>query len=335
MIEQKEVFDKWQNANQKIAIARVVRTWRSSPRPAGSALLVNEAGEMMGSVSGGCVEKAVVAKALKVLDTGNPELVKYGVADEDAWEVGLSCGGALSVYISPFFEEQDWDIIQTCEKKNKGLVILTNLDETGDNIFIDPEVENGHSSSLNAQMKDLYLKNENAIIEDDGISYFCHVFPPLNQMVLIGSAHITVEMIELAKKFGFETIVIDPRDTFAKKTSYQVAPDQLLVNWPQEVLNDFNLDQRTYAVILSHDPKIDDEALKILLNSNVRYIGALGSKRTHAKRVERLKGYGFSEELIAKIHAPIGVPIQALLPKEIALSVMAEVINAKNLSVAE
>jgi xanthine dehydrogenase accessory factor len=149
-------------------------------------------------------------------------------------------------------------------------------------------------------------------------------------MILIGSAHITVEMVELAKKFGFETIVIDPRDTFAKKTSYDVAPDQLFVKWPQEVLNDLKLDYSTYAVILSHDPKIDDEALKILLKSDVRYIGALGSKRTHAKRVERLKGYGFSEEEIHTIHAPIGVPINALLPKEIALSVMAEVINTKN-----
>ncbi len=330
MIEQKDIFDKWQKANQKIALARVVRTWRSSPRPAGSALLVNEAGEMMGSVSGGCVEKAVVSKALKVLETGQPELVKYGVADEDAWEVGLSCGGALSVYIAPFFQDEDWDIIETCQKGNKGLVILTKLDEVGQNIFIDPEVENNHSLELNDAMKQLYVKNENGIIEDQGVTYFCHVFPPLNKMILIGSAHITVEMIELAKKFGFETIVIDPRDTFAKKTSYEVKPDQLMVKWPQEVLNDFTLDHSTYAVILSHDPKIDDEALKILLKSKVRYIGALGSKRTHAKRVARLQGYGFSEEEIAKIHAPIGVPINALLPKEIALSVMAEVINAKN-----
>ena len=138
------------------------------------------------------------------------------------------------------------------------------------------------------------------------------------------------KMIELAKKFGFEAIVIDPRDTFAKKTSYHVEPDALHVKWPQEILNDFKLDQSTYAVILSHDPKIDDEALKILLKSNVRYIGALGSKRTHAKRLARLQEYGFSEEDISKIHAPIGVPINALLPKEIALSIMAEVINAKN-----
>lgn len=330
MIEQKDIFDKWQKTNQKIAIARVVRTWKSSPRPAGSALLVNERGEMMGSVSGGCVEKAVISKALKVIDSGKSELVKYGVADEDAWEVGLSCGGALSVYISPFFQDDDWDIIETCKNNNQGLVILTKLDEEGQNLIIDPNIENSLSNKLNEDIRQFYIKNENGIIEDQGESYFCHVFPPLNQMILIGSAHITVEMIELAKKFGFETIVIDPRDTFANKTTYQVKPDRLIVKWPQEVLNEFILDHSTYAVILSHDPKIDDEALKILLKTNVRYIGALGSKKTHQKRVKRLLEYGFSHDDILKIHAPIGVPIRALLPKEIALSVMAEVINAKN-----
>ena len=330
MIEQKDIFDKWQKANQKMALARVVKTWRSSPRPAGSSLLVNEIGEMMGSVSGGCVEKSVVSKALQVISTGKPELVKYGVADKDAWEVGLSCGGALSVYISPFFSGGDWDIIKTCQKENKGLVVLTKLDEEGQNLFLYPEIENSLSRELNKAARQFYVKNENGIIEDQGVTYFCHAFPPLNKMILIGSVHITVEMIELAKKFGFETIVIDPRNTFTKKTTYEVKPDQLIAKWPQEVLNDFALDHSTYAVILSHDPKIDDEALKILLKSGVRYVGALGSKRTHAKRVARLQEYGFNEDDISKIHAPIGVPINALLPKEIALSVMAEVINAKN-----
>ena len=330
MLEYQHLISQSLNKGKPLAIARVVKTWRSSPRPAGSALLVNEDGEMMGSVSGGCVENAVVAKALKVLDTQTPELVEYGVANEEAWEVGLSCGGALSVYIEPFFNTQDWDIIQTFIRQNKGLIILTELNQNGRHFFIDPEMENAHSQEVNEQMKAYYQKGVHGLIEKDGVSYFCHVFPPRNQMILIGSAHITAEMIDLAKKFGFETIVIDPRDTFAKKTSYQEEPDQLHVKWPQEILSDFRLDHSTYAVILSHDPKIDDEALKILLDSKVRYIGALGSKKTHAKRVERLKSYGFKEEQINRIHAPVGLDIHALLPREIALSVMAEVISLKN-----
>lgn len=313
-----------------LAMARVVKTWRSSPRPVGSVLLVTEEGEMIGSVSGGCVEKSVVGKALKVLETQTPELVDYGVADEEAWEVGLSCGGALSVYIQPFFNREDWDIIRTFTSQNRGLIILTELKPQGIHYFIDPETKNAHSQEEYNQMQAYYQKGENGLIEKDGISYFCHVFPPPSRMLLIGSAHITAELIGLAKTFEFETIVIDPRDTFAKKTSYHEAPDQLHVKWPQEILHDVPLDRNTYAVILSHDPKIDDEALKILLNSNVRYIGALGSKKTHAKRLERLKGYGFEEAQMNRIHAPIGLDIHALLPREIALSVMAEVIGIKN-----
>ena len=330
MIEQKDIFDKWQKANLKVAIARVVRTWRSSPRPTGSALLVNENGEMIGSVSGGCVEKAVVSKALKVIESGQSELVKYGVADEDAWEVGLSCGGALTVFISPFFNRDDWNLIDGAINNNKGLIVLTKLNADAEHVIIDPNAANELNHHLSGAVHNAYLKAENELIDDEGISYFCQVFPPLNRMILIGSAHITVEMIDLAQKFGFETIVIDPRDTFATKTAYAKAPDQLHVKWPQEILKDFRLDHNSYAVILSHDPKIDDEALKILLPSSIRYIGALGSKKTHAKRVDRLKNYGFTDQEIEKIHAPIGVPIKALLPKEIALSVMAEVIKAKN-----
>lgn len=330
MISDKATFIEWQNKGQRIAMARVVETWRSSPRPAGSTLLVNELGEMIGSVSGGCVEKAVVAKSLKVLEANKPELVKYGVADDEAWEVGLSCGGALTVYVEPFFNEQDWDIINTCQKQNKGLIILTELNASGLHYFIDPEMENAHSQEVNEAMRSYFLKDQNGIIEKEGVTYFCHVFPPKKRMILIGSAHITAEMISLAHQYDFETIVIDPRDTFAKKTAYADQPSQMLVNWPQEVLHDIQLDHNSYVVILSHDPKIDDEALKILLKSQARYIGALGSKRTHAKRVERLKGYGFTEEEIAKIHAPIGLPINALLPKEIALSVMSEIIKVKN-----
>lgn len=329
----KEIYasiNKWKLENKPFAMARVIKTWRSSPRPAGSTLLVSNTGEMIGSVSGGCVENAVFAKALEVLESGKPETVTYGVADEDAWEVGLSCGGALSVHIAPFFNDADWGIIQTYKLQKKGLVVLTELKEGGLNLFIDPTIENKLSDDLNQALQDYYKRDLNGVIQADGIEYFCHVFAPKKQMLLIGSAHITSEMISLAEKFDFETIVIDPRDTFAKKTIYDVKPDQLHVKWPQEILPDLSLDRNMFAVILSHDPKIDDEALKILIDSEVSYIGALGSKRSHAKRVDRLKEYGFTEQQIDFIHAPIGIPINSLSPKEIALSVMAEVIKVKN-----
>ncbi|MBO3697374.1 XdhC family protein [Roseivirga sp. E12] len=314
--------------NTEFAMATVVKTWRSSPRQPGSCLIVTKDGDMIGSVSGGCVENAVVKKALKVLETGVSELVKFGVANEDAWEVGLSCGGEVWVHVSRFYPAALWVKLDESISTNQGLAIVTNLNTGDQSTFISSGTQPDGLMSLVAEE---YVKRNNTLIDYQGTNYFIHSFPPKNKMLLIGSAHITAELIDLAHTYGFETIVIDPRDTFAHKTDYRTAPDQLLVNWPQEVLGNYALDNETYAVILSHDPKIDDEALKILLPSKVRYIGALGSKKTHAKRVERLKDYGFSDEEIDRIHAPIGLHIGAMSAKEIALSVISEVVKIKNL----
>ncbi len=313
---------------REFAMATVVKTWRSSPRQPGSCLIVTKEGDMIGSVSGGCVENAVVTKALKVLETGKPELAKFGIANEDAWEVGLSCGGEVWVYISPFYPADLWTSLDQSIIDNQGIAVITNLSE-GSHTSYQPKDE--VSTELMKQVAEVYAKRNNTLINHEGADYFIHSFPPKNKMLLFGSAHITAELIDLAHTYDFETIVIDPRDTFAHKTDYKTAPDHLLVNWPQEVLGNYDLDNETYAVILSHDPKIDDEALKILLPSNIRYIGALGSKKTHAKRVERLKGYGFTGDQISRIHAPIGLHIGAMSAKEIALSVISEVVKVKNL----
>lgn len=314
--------------NREFAMAKVVKTWRSSPRQPGSCLIVTKEGDMIGSVSGGCVENAVVSKALKVLETGKAELAKFGIANEDAWEVGLSCGGEVWVHISRFYGADIWNALDQGVSANSGLAIISNLNSGAHHVF-DPKGDT--SNELDILAMNAYTKRNNELVTYEGADYFVHSFPPKNKMLLIGSAHITAELIDLAHTYDFETIVIDPRDTFAHKTDYKLAPDHLHVNWPQEVLGEYELDNETYAVILSHDPKIDDEALKILLPSSVRYIGALGSKKTHAKRVERLKGYGFSGDEIGRIHAPIGLHIGAMSAKEIALSVISEVIKEKNL----
>lgn len=331
MVDHIEQLEKWLKSDKKLAIARVVSTWRSSPRPAGSSLVVTEDGDMMGSVSGGCVEKAVVAKALKVMESGESALVSYGVADEDAWEVGLSCGGALSVFIQPFFEASLWNELQEASTNKEGRILLTRLDGSGENTVIDPDrVSTGLDGALQEESQKLYLARKNATIEAGEERYFQHSLAPKPKMLLIGSAHISSELTALAHLYGFETVLIDPRDTFARKTHFESKPGVVHVNWPQEVIPDMSLDRDTYVVILSHDPKIDDEALKLVLRSDVRYIGALGSRKTHAKRVGRLQGYGFTEEEIGKIKAPIGISINSHSAAEIALSIMAQVIQAKN-----
>lgn len=316
-------------------MARVVSTWRSSPRPVGSAMLVTDSGQMIGSVSGGCVENAVVKKALEVIQNGQPELVQFGIADDEAWEVGLSCGGALSVLITPFLEDDAWNKYNEFLKQQLNFFLLTPLsghantnpilidkidEELPDNPVLVQNIWNAFAEGL-----------PGAVVQSRvGDEYFVHFFRKKPLLLLIGSAHITSELLVLAHMYDFETVVIDPRDTFAKKTARSQGPGQLLVNWPQEVLNQFPLDKDTYAVILSHDPKIDDEALKILLNSEVKYVGALGSKKTHAKRVERLKSYGFDDQKISEIDAPIGIDIASQTPKEIALSVMGALIKSRN-----
>ena len=327
----KELVDK----EKPFAMARVIKTWRSSPRPVGSAMLVTDSGEMIGSVSGGCVENAVVKKALEVIQSGQSKVMDFGVADEEAWEVGLSCGGQISVLITPFMEDDAYVKFLRFLNNKKDFFILTRLEGPSHSnpVYMDRmDDELAGNPVLVQNIKAAFASGvSGAVVQSRvGDEYFAHFFRKKPLLILIGSAHITSELLALAHMYDFETVVIDPRDTFAKKTSRKEEPGQLLVNWPQEVLNDFTLDKDSYAVILSHDPKIDDEALNILLPSEVRYIGALGSKKTHAKRVERLKSYGFSDEPIASIDAPIGIDIGSQTPKEIALSVMGALIKAKN-----
>ena len=341
MIDIFSQINKWVEANKPFAIARVIKTWGSSPRPIGSALVVSETGEMLGSVSGGCVEGAVSKAVMKVLEVGAPVNLHFGVTDEEAWEVGLSCGGKIDVYVTPSMafsasteEQAIWKAIQSSIEDNTGGVLLNDLEQQqARNLFIKPDGKKYGSllgNDLELIAKRAFQERKNQIIEHNGKRYFAHVFPPKSRLLIIGAAHITVDLVNFANQFGFETIVIDPRGFFASNTQFDSPPSQLIKNWPQEVLNEMQMDAYTYAVVLSHDSKIDDPALHYLLKSEVAYIGALGSNRTHAKRVKRLEAAGFETAEIEKIHAPIGVNINAKSPKEIALSIISEIIQIKN-----
>lgn len=331
----------WITQNEPFTIARVIKTWGSSPRPIGSALLVNEKMEMQGSVSGGCVEGAVAKASLEVMKNKQSKLLSFGVADEEAWAVGLSCGGKVDVFVERFMalderreEQVVWQQLQTCLENNEACVLLTSLEESeGFHTLVLPNrttYGQNISHDLVVEAIRCYQERKNQVVEYEEARYFIQIFPRKSQMLIIGAAHITTYLVELAKIYDFETIVIDPRGFFAKGTQFSTPPDQILENYPEEVLGNYVLDAFTYAVILSHDPKIDDNALHILLKSDVGYIGALGSKRTHAKRMKRLEEAGFSEAEIASIHAPIGVDINAKSPAEIALSVMGEIIKEQN-----
>lgn len=341
MKELLDTINDWTNQQKPFAVATVIKTWGSSPRPVGSALLVSEDMEMAGSVSGGCVEGAVVKAALPLIALGTGQQLDFGVTDEEAWGVGLSCGGKIQIYAEKFVafdqrpaEQMVWQKLQENLNNNQPCVLLTRL-QAGESqhLLVMPD-RSALGQQLPAALIEegvrVYRERKNQIVENEGIHYFAQVFPRRSQLLIIGAAHITVDLVTLGKMYGFETVVIDPRGIFTNKTQFATAPDSIYEKYPAEVLPDYTLDAYTYAVVLSHDPKIDDNALHILLKSEVGYIGALGSRKTQAKRVARLEAAGFSTDEIGKIHSPVGIAIKAKTPKEIAMSIMAEIIMVQN-----
>lgn len=336
MNEYLQILKNWIKQSDTIALARVVKTWGSSPRPVGSVMLVNPEGKMAGSVSGGCVEGAVVKQAKRALGDKTSAKLDYGVSDEEAWSVGLSCGGSIQVFLQPttFSEGSVWSRLLANAQENQASTLISSL-EDGDstNTLLDEDGQvwgDELSEELLAEAKDAYAKRTHKTVTHHNKDYFIQIFPRRSLLLIIGAAHITVDLVALGNQFGFETVVIDPRGYFAENTTFIDLPSQLLQNYPSEVLNQFPLDAYTFCAILSHDPKIDDNALEILLPSEVGYIGALGSKKTHAKRTDRLLEKGIDQSLIDRIHAPIGVSINAKSAKEIALSIISQIIEVKN-----
>jgi xanthine dehydrogenase accessory factor len=338
MLELLSAIESFLDKDQKFAQATVIKTWGSAPRPIGSIMLICEDGTMAGSVSGGCVEGAIVKQAQEVLKTMQPKLLSFGVTDDEAWSVGLSCGGSIQVFVEPFIaftDAETWKILKVLLKENDGCILATQLNEVQHNTLL--LLPNGDIIGKNKEeiikspaLRAYNERNTQSFESETGEKWFLNVMPPKHKLIIIGAAHITVDLVHLAHFFGFDTTVIDPRGIFASKTDFPTPPDVLHIDWPIEILPTLTLDAYTYTVLLTHDPKIDDQALHILLKSEIAYIGCLGSKKTHEKRVRRLLDAGFSENEIGKIHAPIGVDINAKSAREIALSIISELIKNKN-----
>ena len=312
MDELKAALD-WHRSGKGAAIATVVETWGSAPRPVGSRLAVSGESEIEGSVSGGCVEGAVVVEALDALEDGQPRLLTYGVSDDEAFAVGLACGGTIRVLVEPVGraipEPMLADLHARAEAHDP--VAYTVNTETWDRRLAEPE-----------DYPDRFRADRSGFEE----STFVAVIPPPLRMAVIGGVHIAQALIPMARMAGFAPYLVDPRGAFASEERF---PDtDLSHDWPNEALEAWGIDARTAVVTLTHDPKIDDPALRVALRSDAFYVGSLGSKRTHGKRVDRLRAEGFTEEEIGRIHAPVGLDIGARSPAEIAVSVLAEVIGA-------
>ncbi len=334
----------WQTDGDRVALATVVRVVGSAPRPLGAKLIVSSSGRMAGSVSGGCVETTVYQEALDVLETGQPRLLHFGISDEEGWEVGLACGGEIDVWVEPLAPA-------LCAALRGGIeadqpcALAT---------VVEPEAARGGKALFAADGSLLYGVGLSSLpglaqaartaletgqagtvsLDDPAVELFVEPFLPPPTLIVIGGVHVAVPLVRFAKALGFWVVVADPRAHFARPERFPQA-DQILVEWPDEALAHLPLDANTYVTILTHDPKIDEPALSSLLGSSgeaapVRYVGAIGSRQTHAARFERLARLGVEAERLEGVYAPIGLDLGGRTPAEIALSIMAEIVAVKN-----
>jgi len=306
-----EIALDWHRQGRGAALATVIETWGSAPRQAGSQLAISGAGEIMGSVSGGCVEGAVVVEALEALADGQPRLLTFGVSDETAFNVGLACGGTIRVLVEPVGPAMPEALLAAvvAARAARRPIAYGVTPEGWTRRLLGPD---DHPARFRADRSGM---------EDTG--EFVALFNPPLKMLIVGAVHIAQALVPMARLAGYDPVVIDPREAFA---SAQRFPEtRLSHDWPDEALNAEGLDARTAVVTLTHDSKLDDPAILTALAAPVFYLGCLGSTRTHAKRLERLRAAGISDSQIARIHAPVGLDIGAQSPAEIAVAILAEI----------
>ena len=300
---------KYIDSGQQVAVAMVVDSKRSAPRPLGSRLLVTADGEMRGSVSGGCVESDVVLRAQEVLRTGTPALVPYGISDDDAFDVGLPCGGEIEVFIAPLDPDEVRRIADAIRNEER-LSVRTVLsgEQAGEKSY---EPGEAHSSA-----------------QRESAETFAEQFAPPPVMMIFGAVDTAQALCRIAKQVGFRTIVSDARTKFARPERLPDA-DRIVVGWPAMAYDEHAPDEATYIVVLTHDARFDEPALGPAIRSTAPYIGALGSRRAQDKRRERMLNAGYSDEELARVSGPLGLDIGAVTPAETAVSIMAEVLAVR------
>lgn len=331
--------DTWLAQGKRVVIATVIQTWYSSPRVTGARMAITADGQIAGSVSGGCVEGAVVEVAMQVLKTHIPQLVHFGVSDESAWEIGLSCGGSIDVFVCELHPDFYKILRQALDGQQPVAtvqVVRAPVGLLGEEIMV---YDDGHawislgseldqaiiSAALSALRKGQPQRVEIPVPRrGDSIEVFIDTFQPPYTLVMVGGVQITIALAEIARLLGYRTIVVDPRRIFGTVERFPYV-DRLIQSWPDEALAQVGLTSTTAVATLSHDPKLDDPALLAALPSTAFYVGALGSSRTQAKRRQRLLEGGLDESLMARLHTPIGLSIGAQNPEEIALAIMAQI----------
>ncbi len=312
----------WHRDGPGAALATVLRTWGSAPRPAGSLMAVSGAGDMAGSVSGGCVEGDVVLEALEALQAGAPRLLDYGVSDDDAIGLGLACGGSIRILVEPICdaalpEAQLGELVEAMRARRPiGRAVVPGR---GGGRLLQPasEATGGGAEEVIARR---FGSGRSGFEGDE----FIAILTPPVRVVVVGAVHIAQALLPMLRLAGFDAHLIDPRAAFGSASRFP--EEEILDDWPDEALRALGPDRHTAVVTLTHDPKLDDPAIRAALAADVFYLGCLGSKRTHARRLERLAAAGVAPDALARIHAPVGLDIGASGPGEIAAAILAEIV---------
>ncbi len=337
---------RWWEAGETFGLATVVNTFRSAPRQPGAAMAVL-GDEAVGSVSGGCVEGAVYELAQQVAASGEPVLQRYGVSDDDAFAVGLTCGGIIDIFVERVDRESFPELgeINASIAKHEPVAIATIVSgkgTVGARRVVWPDRSSGSlgSARLDQAVDDdvrgmlaqglTGTRRYGAAGERrlDELEVFVHSFAPPPRMLVFGAIDFAAAVARIGKFLGYHVVVCDARPVFATKKRFPEA-DEVVVKWPHDYLVETHVDERTVICVLTHDPKFDVPLLEVALRTNAGYVGAMGSRRTHEDRMARLREAGLSEEELARLRSPIGLDLGARTPEETAVSIAAELIQMR------
>jgi xanthine dehydrogenase accessory factor len=322
---------EWQAAGEQVAVATVTRVIGSAPRPVGARLAISSSGAFAGSVSGGCVEGAVIQEAALTLREGRPRLLHFGISEEMSWEVGLACGGAIDVLVQEA-RPAIWNRVAELVARNEPCVLLTLVSggAMGTQAVVTAKGFPGdfpHPGAAAMAQEALAGAAPGARLVADAVLVEPFFGPA--HLIVFGGVHAAIPLTQMAQLLGFRVTVVDPRSRFANRERFPRA-DRVLVAWPAEAMAELAVDGRSAIVILTHDPKIDEPALLSALESQAFYVGAIGSRKTHAARRQRLAALGVPAEKLARIHGPIGLDLGGGSPEEMALAILAELIAVRH-----
>jgi xanthine dehydrogenase accessory factor len=350
MQELLETLDGWRAEGSGVGRAVVVRTFGSAPRPEGAVLLVTDDGRLAGSVSGGCVEGAAAEEIWNARKRGTARVIRYGISDEEAWDVGLACGGTIDVLVSPAVPEEAAEAARaTREGRGGGRAVVTRLPADAPPPEFGPHApgagevpsrplvvrdDGSLEGTLGSAAADGALVEAALAAISTGMSrtvviggaqHFVEAYPVRPRLVVVGAVEVARTLVRLAKELGYETVVIDGRATFATPARFPDV-DRLVVGWPDEVADEIGLGPADAVAILTHDVKFDEPAIIAALARGCRYVGAVGSRKTQADRRARLLASGVAAIGLDRLRGPIGLDLGGRLPGETALAILAEVV---------